>query len=215
MDYFVYGHIADRQWNKDGQCWQSNTAIGKDLGYCASSVSRSINRLKRAGYLSVWWSETGRRMRVMPMGLGAHAQGGRSPLLTDKENNIKKTTQTVCVSSLPNFSKEHRALFGEGHISKLVATFGVPRVERGLLAWEATDKETIRNPIAWLTRAVKDDYEPRTAHRVGRAFPQSSFDHDEIIKKYIQKNGKDKCLELSARGLPRNRIAYKIWIGKI
>jgi biotin operon repressor len=223
----VYFAIADRQMSSKGEYFRSNEKLAEETGLSTRTVQRFIRVLKEKKYISVWYVNGGRRIRVCtrvctkvtPVS-PPHDTGVTPPrhqCHPYKENTINKTTQpnNVCVSSLPNLSKEHRALFGEGHISKLVATFGMSRVERGLHAWEATDQKTIRNPVAWFAQAVKDDYEPRTAQRADRAFPQSSFDHDEIIKKYIQKNGKDKCLELSARGLPRNRIAYKIWSGKI
>lgn len=218
----VYFAIADRQVYKSGEYFRSNESLAEETGLKVRTVQSWISKLRKKQYLHVWYINGGRRMRISTKVQAVappHATSDTPPctqLHPYKENNIKKTTQQqkVCVSSI-SLSKKHSSSFGEGGIRKLVAAFGIERVERGLLAWDAEDHMKIRNPIAWLTRAVKDDYEPRTAQRVGRAFPKSSFEHDRIIKEYIQEHGKEKCLDLSANGLPRERIAYKIFVGKI
>ena len=213
LDYFVYGHIADRQWNKDGQCWQSNTAIGEDLGYCASSVSRSINRLKRAGYLSVWWSRTGRRMRVMSLGWGDHSQGVRSPRLTDKEDNTKKTTQTdVCV-----FSNDHRALMGEETLNRLAKKFGESSVLQGLAVCDSYAPGELENPVGFLTRAIREKWKPKKATKQQTKFSECAFEHVRIIKSFVEADPSHHAIvdKLLVNGTSEGLVAFKIWSKKI
>jgi hypothetical protein len=123
----------------------------------------------------------------------------------------------MCGVSSISLSEKHTSLFGEGGIRKLVTTFGVERVERGLLAWDAEDQAKIRNPMGWLTRAVKDDYEPRKATRAGQPFTEDTFEHDRIIKVFMQEGAAnvDKVNSLIEQGKPENIIAFKIWSNKL
>ena len=151
-------------------------------------------------------------MRVQTRGVVRTDQGGRSPLLTDKENNTKKTTQTVCVSSLLSKGND-RALFGESEISKLIDQQGEEAVLLALSVWDNADRTQIRSPIRWLKKAIREKWEPSKTNEA--KFPQCTFDHDKIIKAYIKEHGREKCQELSRQGLSRRRIAYKIWTSKI
>ena len=129
-----------------------------------------------------------------------------------KENNTKKTTQPVCVSSVLSKGND-RALFGESEISKLIDQQGKEAVLLALSVWDNADRTQIRSPIRWLKKAIREKWEPSKTNEA--KFPQCTFDHDKIIKAYIKEHGREKCQELSRQGLSRRRIAYKIWTSKI
>ena len=67
---------------------------------------KAIQELKAKNYLSVWFVNGGRRLRVLVPALrggSPHTSGGKSQDCTDNENNKKKTTQPKkCVFSFPN-----------------------------------------------------------------------------------------------------------------
>ena len=216
----VYFAIADRQITSDGEYFRSNESLAEETGISKSNVQKWLSILKRNQYISVWYIKGGRRMRVLTgvcRGTPTDTKG-YSQKYPYKENNIKKTTQqeNVCVSSI-SLSKKQSSSFGEGEIRKLVAAFGIERVERGLLAWDAEDQTKIRNPIGWLTRAVKDDYEPSKATRAGQQFTEDTFEHYKIVKKYKESSEENAKIvrDLEARGIIEASIAYKIYEGKI
>ena len=132
-----------------------------------------------------------------------------------KENNIKKTTQQMCGVSF--LTEKHRVLFGEGSINKLVAEFGEDKVRSGLLAFDAEDQAKIRNPIGWLTRAIKDGYEPRTATAKSEKFTESAFDHHRIIRDYSEMSEANAATveKLIKQGKDEGIIAFKIWSNKL
>ena len=209
----VYQHIADRQWNKDGQCWQGNTAIGKDLSITRGSVSKAINKLKRAGYLSVWWSETGRRMRVQTRGVARTNQGGSAYAPPYKEDNIKKTTQQeVCV-----FSNDHRALMGVESLNRLAKKFGESSVLQGLAVCDSYAPGELENPVGFLTRAIREKWKPKKATKQQTTFSECAFDHERIIESYIQADPSHQAIvdELLVKGTSEGLVAFKIWEKKI
>ena len=203
----VYQHIADRQWNKDGQCWQGNAAIANDLGITSGTVSKAINKLKKAAYLSVWWSNTGRRMRVRTRGVARTNQGGSAYAPPYKEDNTKKTTQQVCC-----FSEKHRIQFG-GDLDTWLKKFGSERLEQALKCFDSA--KVVDNPTGFVKDALRHRWKPRKAEET--KFPENSFDHTKIIANYIQTDPshKAKVDELLIEGVPEGRVAYKIWSGKI
>ena len=209
----VYQHIADRQWNKDGECWQGNTAIGKDLSITAGTVSRAINKLKRAGYLSVRWSETGRRMRVQTRGFARTDQGACAYAQPYKENNTKKTTQQeVCV-----FSDKHRALMGEDSLDRLLDKYGESSVRQGLAVCDSYDPGELENPVGFLTRAIRENWKPKKATKQQTTFSECAFDHARIIESFIQADPGHRAIvdELLDKGTSEGLVAYKIWSKKI
>ena len=218
----VYFAIADRQVDKDGEYFRSNKSLAEETGLKERTVQRCVSKLRKKQYLSVWYINGGRRMRISTKVSPATPQHATSDTPTRhqrhpyKENNIKKTTQTknACVSSI-SLSKKQASSFGEKDIQKLVASFGLERVERGLLAWDAADQATIRTPIKWLTSAIKEDYEPRTATTAGQKFTESVFDHMRIVQEYRAESQENavRVDDLIADGLQESRIAYKIWAG--
>ena len=112
------------------------------------------------------------------------------------------------------FSEKHLSLFGERVLEKLVATYDSDRVMRGLRVFDQQKDGTIRNNVAWITRAIKDDFEP--SDKADR-FPECSFSQRKIIDSYLAKNP-DKLVtirDMSEKGLSEGRIAYKIWAGKV
>jgi len=218
----VYFAIADRQRIREGEYFRSNERLAEETGVSVRTVQAWISKLKKSGYLSIWYVNGGRRMRVLTRVRAVAPQHAttRTPPCEQshpyKENNIKKTTQQLCVS-LDHLSEKHRALFGEGALTKLVATFSLERVERGLLAWETGDTSDVRNPIGWLTRAIKDEWKPRKAKRVSEKFTESDYDHRKIIREYIDGTPlkRDTVAALISEGLAIGRIAHRIWVGKI
>ena len=214
----VYFAIADRQRIAKGEYFRSNESLAEEAGISKSNVQKWLSILKKKQYVSVWYINGGRRMRVLT--------GVRRGTPTDtegysqedpyKENNIKKTTQTEkCDVSF--LTEKNRVLFGEGRVSKLVASYGLLKVQRGLLAWDSEEQSKIRNPMGWLIRAIKDDYEPRKATTNGQHFTEDTFEHHRIVSEY---NGSSKenartVKKLTEEGLTEARIAYRIWSKKI
>ena len=212
----VYFAIADRQVSNKGEYFRSNESLAEETGISKGNVQKWLSILRKKHYLSVWYINGGRRMRVLtgvPRGTPTDTEG-YSQGDPYKENNTKKTTQQCGVSFL---SEKHRVPFGEGSINRLVVSFGLRRVQKGLLAWDAEDHDKIRNPLGWLTRAIKDEYEPRKATRVGQAFPENVFDHDKIIREYVDQSeaNANKVHALVSEGVVQSRVAYKIWSSKI
>jgi DNA-binding MarR family transcriptional regulator len=210
LDCGVYQHIADRQWNKDGECWQGNTAIGKDLSITAGTVSRAINKLKRAGYLSVRWSDTGRRMRVQLRGHARTAQEACAYALPYKEDKTKKTIQQeVCV-----FSKKHRDLIGDKSLFNLAVKYGERRVLDGLAVCDTY--EQLDNPVGFLTKAIKLKWLPSSISSVSR-FSENAHDHEKIILEFVshQPGHQSSVDELQEAGKSEAAIAFKIWKGSI
>ena len=217
----VYTAISQRQQTLKGECFRSNAGLGEELGLHRVTVSKAIQELKAKNYLSVWFVNGGRRLRVLVPALRGgshHTSGGKSQDCTDNENNKKKTTQPKkCVFS---FSEKDRALFG-GVLEELVASHSVDDVMRGIRVVEATDNP--RNPQGLLKDAVRNNWQP--TKKKAEAFPTSLFDHDKIIHNYLATNPDKVGLINSLRsdGLDEGRvesaitssIAYKIWADKI
>ena len=154
----IYIAIANVQRHENGEFFRSNSALAKDLQIHKKTVSRCISELRNKGYLSIWFVNGGRRMRVstrVRRGVRSSAEGGTQQRVPDKENNRKKTTQPMCVfSSSLLGDREDRALW-EGSIERLAATYGEEAVIRGLSVYDSRDPKTIDNPIGFLTKAIK------------------------------------------------------------
>jgi hypothetical protein len=218
----VYFAIADRQVNKSGEYFRSNESLAEETALSVRTVQSWISKLRKKQYLSVWYINGGRRMRIstrVQAVAPTHATHRTPPcdqLHPYKENNIKKTTQQqkVCVSS---FSDESKSLFGEGALRKLVASFDLERVERGIQAYEAQDKSSIRNPIAWLTRAIRDGWQPKQVLAKGGKFTESAIEHLNIIESYqlASLENADTVKHYRAQGIDDMRLAFKIYKGKI
>jgi len=221
----IYMAIADRQVSSDGEYFRSNESLAEETGLKTSTVRKWLARLKKAGYLSIWSKNGGRRMRVCTKVCYPDSRGvlpSEHPSATQiapyKENNIKKTTQAkTCGVSSISLSKKHQSLFGEGEIRKLVTSFGMERVERGLLVFDTYEQETIRNPIALLTSAISKDYKPRTATKKVEKFTEDAFEHHRIVREYTESSNEnaDTVRKLESQCIPEASIAYKIWINKI
>jgi DNA-binding transcriptional regulator YhcF (GntR family) len=222
----VYHAIADRQVGtrgNSGEYFRSNESLAEETGVGVSTVRRWLAILKKSGYISIWRVNGGRRMRVCTK---VSSPASTQPLTSEhknaherapyKENNIKKTTQQqkVCVSS---FSDESKSLFGEFRLGKLVASFDLERVERGIQAYEAQDKSSIRNPIAWLTRAIGESWEPKQVLAKGGKFTESAIDHLNIIESYQSASfeNAEQVKHYRAQGIDDMRLAFKIYKGKI
>jgi len=217
----IYMAIADRQVDSEGEYFRSNDSLALETGLKVSTVRKWLAVLKKAGYLSIWTKNGGRRMRVCTKvcypdssQLLPSEQKSATQIAPYKENKIKTTKQRDVDVSFSDFSLENSP-FRENTISQLVDRHGKDAVRGGLLVWESIDKEKIRCPDAWLAMAIKKNWKPSKKNTKAAKFPESPHDHDRIIAAYIKENGKDKCRELSRSGLDRNRIAYKIWSKKI
>ena len=218
----VYIAISDRQTKELGECFRSNAGLGEELGLHKNTVSRAIAQLKAKKYLSVWYINGGRRMRVLTLvrrGVSSGSEGGKPQRVPDKENNIKKTTQQFeCV-----FLESFRELLG-GQLDRLVSQNGKDAVRQGLQAWKLTDQSRVDNPIGWITDAIKHRYPARPAKPA--KFSQSLIDQDNIIKEYAGKSPENakkvKALydDFEAKNgytcsTITTRIAHKIYKGKI
>jgi len=218
----IYKAIADRQVDSEGEYFRSNDSLALETGLKVSTVRKWLARLKKAGYLLIWTKNGGRRMRVCTKvcypdsrGVLPSEQKAATQIAPYKENKIKKTLQqkSRVVSSLLE-GRTDRALLGEESILDLVNQYGEERVVSGFQVWDAADQSDIDNPIGWLAKAIHLRWKPRKVAKRGK-FPECVHDQDKIIAEYIKKNGKDKCIELSKKGLDRGRIAYKIWTNKL
>lgn len=216
----VYIAIAQRQLTAKGECFRSNSGLGDELGLHKNSISRAIRELKDKKYLSVWFVNGGRRLRVLTpvsRGVNTEVKGGKHEGLPYKENNIKKTQQTQSLS----FSSEHIERFGLGFLEGLATAHGSNRVMSSLLAYDKADKTKIRNSKAWLTDACKKEYKPSNSQKP-KSFPECTLEHENIIKAY-QSKSKDNADEIfrlfSAIEQKHgyldsgevSKIAYKIW----
>jgi len=212
----VYFAIADRQRSAKGEYFRSNESLAEETGTSKSNVQKWLSILKKKNYITVWYINGGRRMRVLTGVLRGTPTDteGYSQKDPYKENNIKKTTQQCCVFS--KLSEKHRALFGEKFINTLADTYGELRVKRGLLAFDA-DIDNIRTPLAWLTCAIERDFEPRKAARVGQTFTENTFEHYRIVKEFKLKSSENVEIvkRLEKEGFEEARIAYRIWEGTI
>ena len=196
----VYIAIAQRQLTARGECFRSNTGLGDELGLHRNTISRAIQELKSKNYLSVWFINGNRRMRVStlagrvspPAGRGVNAtvEGVTHREIPYKENNIKKTQQTQSLS----FSSEHIERFGLGFLEGLVTAHDSDRVMGSLQAYDKADKTKIRNSKAWLTDACKREYKPSNSQKPKR-FPECTLEHEKIIKAYKSKS-KDNADEI-------------------
>ena len=209
----VYFAIADRQMTAKGEFFKSNKGLADDTGLSVSCVKKWLRILKQKGYLSVWYNNGNRRMRVSTgvlVGTPTKPQG-YPQVSTDKENNIKKTTQpNVCV-----FSEKHLSLFGARFLDGLVSSHGSDRVMSGLQVYDQQPVGTVRNLKAWLTDACKIGYEP--SKKTAGKFTQCPFEQTKIVKTFIEENpDKDGTIQgMISEGLSEGRIAYKIWLGKL
>jgi biotin operon repressor len=220
----VYFAIADRQVDSMGEYFRSNEKLAEETGVSVRTVQHWLGKLKSRGYLSLWYVNGGRRMRVLTRVQPLAPKGATTrthpcePSHPYKENNIKKTTQqenTVCCSF--SLSEKHRAFLGESEVTKLVATFGLERVERGLLAWDATDQPSVTNPIGWLKRAIIGGWEPKKTKPIAARFSENTFDHDKYISDYVALSDSNTATvnQLIDSGMERNRVAFKIWKGTV
>lgn len=215
----VYFAIADRQTKRDGEYFRSNERLAEETGVSVRTVQTWVSKLKKSGYLSIWYVNGGRRMRVLTRVRAVAPQDAttrtsrRDESHPYKVNNIKKTTQQLCAS----FSQEYRVLFGDGVLGELVDTFGIEKVERGLSAWGVGERSKIRNPIGWLSKAIREGWEPKQDRAVASKFTESPFDHQKIVNEYAAKSkaNKDTVSTLMGEGLAIGRIAHRIWVGKI
>lgn len=224
----IYHAIADRQvydkvTHDQGEYFRSNHSLAEETKLKTSTVRKWIALLKKKGYISIWYVNGGRRMRVCTKVCYPDStkvlpseQPSATQIAPYKQNNIKKTTQQLCSFS-SKLSEKHRALFGEKNINTLADTYGEQRVMRGLLAFDAEDIDKIRTPIRWLTSAIKDDYEPRKAARVGQTFTENTFEHYRIVKEFKLKSSENVEIvkRLEKEGFEEARIAYRIWEGTI
>jgi len=160
----VYFAIADRQMTAKGQYFRSNEKLAEETGVSVGWIKKQITHLKKLGYLSVWYVNGGRRMRILSVPPSVHSvdHQGYTQCTTDKENNTKKTTQPeLCVfsASLSLRDREDRVLWG-GALERLAATHGEEAVMRGLSVYDSHDPKTIDNPVGFLTKAIELKWEP-------------------------------------------------------
>ena len=151
-------------------------------------------------------------MRVQTRGVARTNQGGSAYAPPYKENNIKKTTQQVCV-----FSGKHRALMGEDSLERLLDKYGESSVRQGLAVCDSYDPGELDNPVGFLTRAIREKWKPKKATKQQSTFSECSFDHERIIESYIQADPSHKAIvdELMDKGTSEGLVAYKIWSHKI
>jgi len=216
----IYFAIADRMMTAKGEFFRSNKGLSDDTGISVSCVKKWLRVLRQKGYLTVWYNNGNRRMRVstgVRVGTPRNTEG-YPQVATDKENNIKKTTQQkfVCV-----FSDSHKELLG-GQLDRLVSKYGEIQVRDGLRAWDATDQSRVDNPVGWITDAIKHHYPTRPAKPA--KFPESLIEQEKIIAEYVALSVENahRVSDLYAEYETKNGykggtagIAHKIYRGKI
>ena len=179
---FVYWAIADRQRYAAGEYFRSNKDLADEVQLSVSSVKNGIRLLIAKGYLTRWYVNGGRRMRVICKGQSLDPVGlmTRPPRVNDsppyKDNDIKITTTGACV-----FSDSDKETLG-GRLEGLVTEFGEDAVQHGLKAWNATDQSRVRNHIGWITDAIKHRYPVSPAKPP--KFPDSLIEQEKIIATY-------------------------------
>ena len=175
----VYFAIADRMMTSKGEYFRSNEKLAEETGLAARTVCRHIGLLKSAGYLSVFYVNKQRRLRVLatpPVARGV-ATSDVPPShqrLPDKENYTKKTTQPkVCVSFSSLLEEKFQAVLEErtdkgiwgGALERLATTHGRGAVVRGLSVYDSYDPKKIDNPVAFLTKAITQNWKPAKAKK--------------------------------------------------
>ena len=163
----VYFAIADRQMRAKGEYFRSNEKLAEETGYSLKWVKKQLRELKKLGYIQVWYVKGGRRMRVLstPHEVYSvpHPRGTQYP--TDKENNIKKTTQPkVCVSFSSFEERKDKGIWG-GALERLATTHGEEAVMRGLSVYDSYDPKKIDNPVAFLSKAITQNWKPAKAKK--------------------------------------------------
>ena len=216
----IYIAISDRQVSSEGEYFRSNESLALETGLKVSTVRKWLARLKKAGYLSIWTKNGGRRMRVCTKvcypdssQLLPSEQKAATQIAPYKENKIKKTLQRCVVSSLLK-GRHDRALLGEDEMLDLVIQYGEERVVSGLQVWDAAKQGDIENPIGWLAKAIRLRWKPRKVAKRGK-FTECMIEHLKIIEAYEAENGTEAVSALKSEGATEARIAYKIWSGKI
>jgi len=218
----IYIAISDRQVSSEGEYFRSNESLALETGLKVSTVRKWLARLKKAGYLSIWTKNGGRRMRVCTKvcypdstQLLPSEHKTATQIAPYKENKIKKTLQQgSCVVSSLLKGRHDRALLGEDEMLDLVHQYGEERVVSGLQVWDAANQGDIENPIGWLAKAIRLRWKPRKVAKRGK-FTECMIEHLKIIEAYEAENGTEAVAALKSEGATEARIAYKIWSGKI
>lgn len=217
----VYFAIADRCIPPRREYFRSNEKLAEECGGSIGWVKKQIKILKDLGYLSVWYVDGGRRMRIhkaptrgtlsVPPGVHSVDHQGYTQCTTDKRNNINKTTIQQCVDSL---GRQEGVLWG-GSLARLVTTHGLDAVRRGLAVYDSYDPKEIDNPIGFLTNAIKQKWLPRK--QKPKKFTECPLEHEKIIQAYTAGNEDHTKIvaDLRAKGQGDGLVACKIFKGKI
>ena len=175
----VYFAIADRMMTSKGEYFRSNEKLAEETGLAARTVSRHIGLLKSAGYLSVFYVNKQRRLRILATppvtrGVATSDVPPSHQRLPDKENYTKKTTQPkVCVSFSSLLEETFQAVLEErkdkdvwgGALERLAAAHGIVPVVRGLSVYDSYVPKKIDNPVAFLTKAITQKWKPAKAKK--------------------------------------------------
>jgi len=171
----VYFAIADRMMKPNREYFRSNEKLAEEVGGSVGWVKKQLRELKKLGYIQVWYVNGGRRMRVLtapsggtlsvPPGVHSVDPQGYTQCTTEKVNNTKKTTQPkVCVSFSSFEEREDGDLWG-GALERLAATHGEEAVMRGLSVYDSYDPKKIDNPVAFLSKAITQNWKPAKAKK--------------------------------------------------
>jgi len=166
----VYFAIADRMMTSKGEYFRSNEKLAEETGLAARTVCRHIGLLKSAGYLSVFYVNKQRRLRVLatPPVARRVATSDVPPShqrLPDKENTTKKTTQPKVCDSFSSFEERKDKDVWGGALERLAAAHGIVPVVRGLSVYDSYDPKKIDNPVAFLTKAITQKWKPAKAKK--------------------------------------------------
>jgi len=88
IDKLVYCDIQARA-NSKGVCWPSNKTIGESLGIDKRSVTRSISRLEKAGYISINEADNATHRTLNPRHDSLHH---RQDSLPHRQDSLPPTT---------------------------------------------------------------------------------------------------------------------------
>jgi hypothetical protein len=106
---------------------------------------------------------------------------------------------------------------GEDFLARLLEKYGESSVHQGLAVCDSYAPGEIENPVGFLTRAIREKWNPKQATKQQTKFSECAFEHARIIESYIQADPSHKAIVdvLLDKGTSEGLVAFKIWSKKI